>query len=443
MDNSATTNKNKNNKNNNEKREVMSDYKSREIKEGDPERAAVTTAGTSSHDTESNKKTGPTIKDISGFDRKVVFINRPGPACKTRRRMAHTPQEEDGSKPSTSGIKRPISPGDTEEKMKRRVINVIDSDDEETEPMSDKSGDEDIPGASPQNTPAPIGTKKRGRGRPATSGQYVGLAKAKAKLLEQEQKELQLLAEKELLEQEATRRETRLLLAQSLKEKRDEQDSDEVEEEQPRRKILLQEAIDSAQSVLDVAKKSANLKGTMVKLLQKAAGNVISASKELASLSAGKEMKALERENRKLKEKITHMEGEVEALKREMAELRLTTHQPRAASPTLDLHESRPSAPSAPAESSDRDSALKLLSERRGNKGLKKEKTNVTSSATPPIFSSPPFVEGQGETMEIVEAGRAIQSLSITERTVKATRTESTMATTTPDMETMMGSIIR
>jgi len=59
------------------------------------------------------------------------------------------------------------------------------------------------------------GIKKRGRGRPATSGQYVGLAKAKAKLLEEEERELQLLAEKELLDQEATRRETRLLLAQS------------------------------------------------------------------------------------------------------------------------------------------------------------------------------------------------------------------------------------
>jgi len=145
----------------------------------------------------------------------------------------------------------------------------------------------------------------------------------------------------------------------------------------------MQEALDSAQTVLDVAKKSGNLKGTMVKLLQRAAGNIILASKELATLSANSEIKALERENRTLKEKLTRMEGEVETLKREMREVRLSSHHPTGVTAsTTDLHESRSSAPSAMAESNDRNTALKLLKERREKKGLRKGKTDTTSSET-------------------------------------------------------------
>lgn len=124
----------------------------------------------------------------------------------------------------------------------------------------------------------------------------------------------------------------------------------------------MQEARDSAQTVLDVAKKSGNLKGTMVKLLQRAAGNIISASRELAALSANSEIKALEPENRTLKEKLTRMEGEVKILKREMREVRLSSQQPTGKkTSTTDLHESRSSDPSAKAESNDKNAALKLL----------------------------------------------------------------------------------
>jgi len=141
---STNTNKNKNltntnNKNNakNDEWEEVRDSKSRVAREGDLENAVFITAGASSDNTQSKEKKGPTIKDISGFDRKVMFVNRPGSACKTRRKIEQAAQEG-SNKPSTSGVKRPISPDNTEDRMKmaKQTINIGDSG-EETENMSE------------------------------------------------------------------------------------------------------------------------------------------------------------------------------------------------------------------------------------------------------------------------------------------------------------------
>lgn len=116
---------------------------------------------------------------------------------------------------------------------------------------------------------------------------------------------------------------------------------------QPRRQFLVQEAMDSAHTVFDVAKKSGNLKDTCIRLLQNAVENMISVSRELRSLSANREVKALERENKALKDKLARMEGEVETLKKEMVELRATTFRFGSTIPPTIHTKSGPSTPSA------------------------------------------------------------------------------------------------
>ena len=91
------------------------------------------------------------------------------------------------------------------------------------EDFTTSSSDDDertAPKPPPKAKAAKAPDAKRGRGRPPTTGEYVGLADAKRKLLEVEREALQLQTEKEIVEQasamataRATRSKTRGALA--------------------------------------------------------------------------------------------------------------------------------------------------------------------------------------------------------------------------------------
>jgi predicted nucleic acid-binding Zn-ribbon protein len=159
---------------------------------------------------------------------------------------------------------------------------------------------------------------KKRRGRPPTTGQYVGLAKTKRALLEQEERKLQLLAERQLLEEEREKREARARFSKEVA-------SEDVgaDHDGPRRSVLLREATDAVDTICKVAAKSSNLKGTFQKMLKSAAKSIADATKELAALSSTEEITSLERENKRLRSEMAEIKAEMAALREEIRGVRL------------------------------------------------------------------------------------------------------------------------
>ncbi|XP_025261901.1 uncharacterized protein LOC112637121 [Camponotus floridanus] len=158
--------------------------------------------------------------------------------------------------------------------------------------------------------------ERRGRIRARTTGEYVGLAKAKAENIRLEREELALLAERELLDdwtEPATTRSRKILLGA------------EVSVEDGSQKILDPSCLSSAdlemqlRGTIDAIHKVASfkkgLKGTSVRILKEAAKVVGAAGKELASRTQNDE-------SRLLKEANSRLTGEVAELRRQLSELR-------------------------------------------------------------------------------------------------------------------------
>jgi hypothetical protein len=140
----------------------------------------------------------------------------------------------------------------------------------------------------------------------------VGLAKAKRVLFEMEEKELRLLAERQLLEE---KRRTRALWIRDKEGEAATLEAERATQEGPRKAVLLRETSDAVDTIINVAAKSSNLKGTLQKMLKNAAKTIAEAAKELAALTASKELVFLEREKKSLR-------GEVDAIRKEMMALK-------------------------------------------------------------------------------------------------------------------------
>ncbi|XP_025271039.1 uncharacterized protein LOC105254350 [Camponotus floridanus] len=158
--------------------------------------------------------------------------------------------------------------------------------------------------------------ERRGRNKPRTTGDFVGLAKAKAENIRLEREELALKAERELLDdwtEPATTRSRKILLGA------------EVSVEDGSQKILDPSCLSSAdlemqlRGTIDAIHKIASfkkgLKGTSVRILKEAAKVVGAAGKELASRTQNEE-------SRLLREANSRLTGEVAELRRQLGELR-------------------------------------------------------------------------------------------------------------------------
>ncbi|XP_041986937.1 uncharacterized protein LOC121738768 [Aricia agestis] len=158
-------------------------------------------------------------------------------------------------------------------------------------------------------------SSKRGRGRPPTTGQYVGMYKAKKDLLDIKQRELEVEVEKELLD--VTKRLPNLrsnrLSESSL--------SDCIMAEDEITTAKLGEAItQSLDAISAVTQKSKNLKGTYIAALKKATCTIKEASVSLLSRSASEETRALAAQNTRLSRELEDMKKELEAVKRRLAD---------------------------------------------------------------------------------------------------------------------------
>ncbi|XP_072933691.1 uncharacterized protein [Epargyreus clarus] len=183
------------------------------------------------------------------------------------------------------------------------------------------SDEDDGVNSEPAKAPK-VSVARRGRGRPPTTGQYVGLAKAKAELVAAERAEMQLRAEKEV--EEAARK---VRIARGMKTP-PANANDAVE------KALATELQDrvraSVEVISKVASKSRNLKGTSVKALRDAAAAISEAIDALQRRTETEEVTRLRLVNDRYKADNDQLRTELAELRREMAELRVDIRRSNA-----------------------------------------------------------------------------------------------------------------
>ncbi|XP_041984099.1 neurofilament heavy polypeptide-like [Aricia agestis] len=172
----------------------------------------------------------------------------------------------------------------------------------------------DLPGHDSEDCKGAVPKAKRGRGRPPTTGQYVGLAKAQADLNREKEEALRLQAEEEVAEAARAAREMRSSLLASPAP---------MEEDRPEQTIhALAQCVETSLGTISmVAAKSNNLKGTFQRLLKEAVSDIRATVAEMRSRGATEEMRALEAQNARL-------QNEVESLRKELEELRRQVLKP-------------------------------------------------------------------------------------------------------------------
>ncbi|KPJ19874.1 hypothetical protein RR48_01050 [Papilio machaon] len=160
-------------------------------------------------------------------------------------------------------------------------------------------------GSAGARTTAP---QKRGRGRPVTTGEYAGLARAKAELNAQREREIELQAEAELAAQVAER--SRVLRARAraaMPEGPGEAASGEHSAED------LAGTVEAALDVIaSVAKKSAKMKCQHIASVREAVATIGEAVRALRTRTESQEVAHLQAE-------LAAMRAELEAVKRQAA----------------------------------------------------------------------------------------------------------------------------
>ncbi|XP_041984090.1 uncharacterized protein LOC121736779 [Aricia agestis] len=160
-------------------------------------------------------------------------------------------------------------------------------------------------------------SSKRGRGRPPTTGMYVGLAKAKKDFNDEEMRAMQLEAEKEIFE---SGRRIPQFRAGRLSGNSSNSDATAVEAREVTAASVGVVITECLGAINSVAVKSKNLKGTSVATLKKATQALSEAFSAIMNRSVSDETRALEAANARLSREINEMKAELEAVKRKLAD---------------------------------------------------------------------------------------------------------------------------
>ncbi|KAJ0174916.1 hypothetical protein K1T71_009057 [Dendrolimus kikuchii] len=166
-------------------------------------------------------------------------------------------------------------------------------------------------------------TWTRGRGRPPTTGEYVGLAKAKQALVEAHRAEVEVMSEKDILERAQSMACTR---ARRFRTGTAPSSQAPPEARAEHAQGLKAQISDSLAVVAGVAKVSKGLKGTLQKALKEAAAAMQEASEELLDRTATQEVALLRAAN-------SRMEAEIADLRQELVSIRSELTMPRPAPP--------------------------------------------------------------------------------------------------------------
>lgn len=168
------------------------------------------------------------------------------------------------------------------------------------------------------------GSTTSSRGRPPTTGEYVGLAAAKADVNRMEQEELMLRAERELLdtwtgEPKITRARKALLGGEAPT---DEVPGENLDPSSLSAADLAGQLQKSVKALYAIASFKKGYKGTSIKILREAAGVVSAVGTELLGRTQDDESRRLNDESRRLKEANNRLSGEVEELRKQLNELK-------------------------------------------------------------------------------------------------------------------------
>ncbi|XP_041980294.1 uncharacterized protein LOC121733957 [Aricia agestis] len=170
-----------------------------------------------------------------------------------------------------------------------------------------RNTDEDM---APPLSKGVVPKSKKGRGRPPTTGQYVGLAKAQADYNKEKAESIKLQAEAEVAESVRAVKEARESLLRASP-------APKVGESEQTNAALIQSVEVSLEAVTTVATKSQNLKGTFVRALKEAVVSIRAAVTELKGRSMSEEMKRLEEQNARLQQQVTDLRQELQELRRQ------------------------------------------------------------------------------------------------------------------------------
>lgn len=167
---------------------------------------------------------------------------------------------------------------------------------------------------------------KRGRGRPPTTGEYVGLAKAKALLALKKGKESFLKAEDEIAESVESARAAKVRMTEVLHE-------DGKCETEMSTSSILKAVSTSLDVVLKVASKSGNLKGTFQRALRDAVSTISDAVETLGTRTVTEETAALQSKTTKLEVDNARLQEELADMRKELAEIRSQVSSEKICSP--------------------------------------------------------------------------------------------------------------
>jgi len=324
--------------------------------------------------------------------------NKPGPASKTGRTVSQKPLPVNTTGPSGS--------------HKRKAMDLSTDSDTEVTISDDEGVDDDkkdgLWGFQDKQRPKPQrvcstglnGTLKRPQGRPTKTGEYVGLAEARRQAAKQAEICLRQTAERELIERERERRESRAIFTQKTAKEVAINGHDPDRVEAARKSLLLRQVSDAVATVEKIANKSSKLKGTYVKYLRDAAESISSASKQLGALTSSEEVTKLERENASLraensslKETISRLQSDVEDIKKEIRGMAGKPSSP----PVL------VTPPSSSPSSEDKNEPPPRRYETRGSKGRLSSGGKGTPGPSSFPQTTPLPEDGFGDEMEVVD----------------------------------------
>ncbi|XP_041973291.1 rootletin-like [Aricia agestis] len=154
---------------------------------------------------------------------------------------------------------------------------------------------------------------KKGRGRPPTTGQYVGFGKAQAELNKEKEEERRAAFRAKVEEVARRAREEREAREARAALRASPAPAEDTEETGAALAASVERALDM---VTMVATRSSNLKGTYQRALKEAVASIKAAVNEMRGRGQTEEMRALEAQNDRLLRQVNAMRRELEELRR-------------------------------------------------------------------------------------------------------------------------------
>ncbi|OWR48347.1 Gag protein, partial [Danaus plexippus plexippus] len=225
---------------------------------------------------------------------------------------------------------------DSDESGSETVTSLRSEEDDgiERRRFRKRRGSEEIGTGSDKGAAKPT---KRGRGRPPTTGQYVGLHQAQKEKLAEERR-VQRLAEQAEADRQIAEmtRELPELRSHRLSVTPQPDMTMETEEDEVSAAAIGKSIAKSLEVITNVASKSKNLSGPFIKALKLATKEIQESTAALLSRTKSTETRALEAANARLSKELAELRAELAAVRREV---RRTSPEVARVAPPINIEE--------------------------------------------------------------------------------------------------------